>query len=71
MISPVTGSMVAPSETTGLNAKVPPIVPVIVALLASPSQKSARVKLASSCRYTSTACVLDIGHNPDVKYSTV
>jgi len=45
---------VAPSETAGLNAKLPPVVPVIVALLASPSQKSARVNDGSSRGLTVT-----------------
>ena len=48
VISPDVGSIVAPSLTAGLNVNVPPIVPVIVALFDSPTQKSVRVKLASS-----------------------
>ena len=53
-ISPVTASIVAPSLTVGLNVNVPPGVPVTVALLAVPSQKSVSVNEASSRGFTVT-----------------
>ena len=54
VISPVAASIVAPSLTLGLNVNVPPTVPVIVALLPTPTQKSDRVNEASSSGFTVT-----------------
>jgi len=68
LISPVAGSIVAPSLTAGLNVNVPPGVPVTVALLAVPSQKSDRVNEASSSGLTVTVCALVAGQRPVVVY---
>ena len=68
VISPVAASIVAPSLTAGLNVNVPPTVPVTIALLPTPTQKSDRVNEASSRGLTVTVWVLVAGHSPVVVY---
>ena len=59
----------APSPGNGLNAKLPPVVPVTVAV--PPSQVAVIVNVASSVGITVKISVLLDGQTPLVVYSTV
>jgi hypothetical protein len=66
---PVVGSIVAPSVGTGLNAKVPPASPVIVAV--PPSHVSVVVNEALAVVKTVTSWVLLEPQAPEIVYSIV
>ena len=66
---PVAGSITEPSPGSGLKAKVPPVVPSMVAV--APSQVGVIVKLASSVVSTVKVTVPVNGQTPVVVYSTV
>ena len=69
MISPVATSTKAPSVGTGLNAKTPPISPVIIAV--APVQLGVYVNEASSEEKTVMVSLVVSRHGPTVVYSTV
>ncbi len=64
VISPLLGSIVAPSPGTGSKINVPPDVIILVGPLGSPAQKLSKLKDASSSAIPITVTVFMSGQAP-------